>query len=69
MFYLVYIMGNTCFTFWCVEPEEIIREDLKNNFKNNMELNINEKKKVDETDTDDYGYYFNTSENHDCVEF
>ncbi len=65
MFYLVYIMGNTCFTFWCVEPEEIIREDLKNN----MELNINEKKNVDEIDTDDYGYYFNTSENHDCVEF
>jgi hypothetical protein len=57
-------MGNTCFTFWCVEPEEIIRRDIKNNTK----LNSNEKK-VDETDTDDYGYYFNTSENHDCVEF
>ena len=52
MYYLVYIMGNTCFTFWCVEPKEIVREDLKNN----MELNINEKKKVDEIDTDDYGY-------------
>tara|TARA_B100000927_G_scaffold289682_1_gene286765 strand:- start:418 stop:594 length:177 start_codon:yes stop_codon:yes gene_type:complete len=58
-------MGNTCFIFWCVEPEEIVREDLKNN----MELNINEKKNVDETDTDHYGYYFNTSENCDCIEF
>ena len=58
-------MVNSCCTFWCVEPNQVIEQEEKS-----RHLYLDEEHKLSEKFMNGYGYYyFNTDENYDCIEF